>query len=108
MGNGKMRPLGIPAVKDRVIQLAVKLIIEPVFEADFEDSSYGFRPQRSAHDAVREIKKKLKEGKTDIDADLSAYFDTIPHKELMFLVAQRISDKDIVHLIKLWLKAPVF
>ena len=89
-GNGKMRPLGIPAVKDRVIQMAVKLIIEPVFEADFDDSSYGFRPQRSAHDAVREIKKKLKEGKTEIfDADLSSYFDTIPHKELMFLVAQR-------------------
>ena len=108
-GNGKMRPLGIPVVKDRVIQMAVKLIIEPVFEADFEDSSYGFRPQRSAHDAVREIKKKLKEGKAEIfDADLSAYFDTIPHKELMFLVAQRISDKEILHLIKLWLKAPVF
>ena len=107
--NGKMRPLGIPAIKDRVIQMAVKLVIEPIFEADFEDSSYGYRPCRSAGDAVKSIKEKLQNGKTEVfDADLSAYFDTIPHKELMFLVAQRISDKNVLHLIKMWLKAPIF
>ena len=106
--NGKQRPLGIPTIKDRVVQMAVKLVIEPIFEADFEENSYGFRPKRSAGDAVREIKQNLMEGKCDVfDADLSAYFDTIPHKELMFLIAQRISDKNILHLIKMWLKAPV-
>ena len=106
--NGKQRPLGIPTIKDRVIQMAVKLVIEPIFEADFEDCSYGFRPKRSADDAVRVIRQNLMQGKCDIfDADLSAYFDTIPHKELMFLIAQRISDKNILHLIKMWLKSPV-
>jgi len=106
--NGKTRPLGIPVIKDRVIQMAVKLVIEPIFEADFEDSSYGFRPRRSAGDAVRQIKQKLQEGKYEVfDADLSAYFDTIPHKELLQLVGKRISDKNVLHLIKMWLKAPV-
>ena len=106
--NGKTRPLGIPTVKDRVVQMTVKLVIEPIFEADFEDTSYGFRPRRSAEGAVREVKKNLQEGKSDVfDADLSAYFDTIPHKELMHVVALRISDKNILHLIKMWLKAPV-
>jgi group II intron reverse transcriptase/maturase len=106
--NGKTRSLGIPTVKDRVVQMTVKLVIEPIFEADFEENSYGFRPRRSAGDAVREIKKNLQEGKSDVfDADLSAYFDTIPHKELMHVVALRISDKNILHLIKMWLKAPV-
>jgi RNA-directed DNA polymerase len=106
--NGKVRPLGIPTIKDRVIQMAVKLVIEPIFEADFEENSYGFRPQRSAKDAVTEIKQNLLQGKCDVfDADLSAYFDTIPHKELMHLIALRISDKNILHLIKMWLKAPV-
>lgn len=106
--NGKTRPLGIPTIKDRVVQMAVKLVIEPIFEADFENSSYGFRPKRSAADAITEIKQNLTEGKCDIfDADLSAYFDTIPHMELMQLVAQRISDKNILHLIKMWLKAPI-
>ncbi len=101
-GNGKMRPLGIPTIKDRVIQMAVKFIIEPIFEADFEDNSYGYRPSRSSKDAVTEIKQNLKAGKCDIfDADLSGYFDTIPHKELMFLIALRISDKNILHLIKM-------
>ena len=81
--NGKTRPLGIPTIKDRVIQRAVKFVIEPIFEADFENNSYGFRPRRSAAGAVKEIKKNLKEGKCHIfDADLSAYFDTIPHSEL--------------------------
>ncbi|MBE9593538.1 MAG: group II intron reverse transcriptase/maturase, partial [Proteobacteria bacterium] len=106
--NGKTRPLGIPTVKDRVVQMTVKLVIEPIFEADFEDNSYGFRPRRSAGDATREVKKNLQEGRSDVfDADLSAYYDTIPHKELMHLVALRISDKNILHLIKMWLKAPV-
>ncbi len=106
--NGGTRLLGIPTIKDRVIQMAVKLVTEPIFEADFEDNSYGFRPRRSAGNAVREIKQNLQDGKSDIfDADLSAYFDTIPHKELMHLLALRISDKNVLHLIKMWLKAPV-
>ncbi len=106
--NGKTRPLGIPTIKDRVIQMATKLVIEPIFEADFEDNSYGFRPRRSASDAVREVKENLKSGKSEVyEADLSAYFDTIPHKELMHLLANRISDKNVLHLIKMWLKAPV-
>lgn len=106
--NGKTRPLGIPVIKDRVIQMAVKLVIEPIFEADFEESSYGFRPSRSSGDAVREIKQKLQEGKSEVfDADLSAYFDTIPHKELLQLIGKRISDRNVLHLIKMWLKAPV-
>ena len=106
--DGKTRPLGIPVIKDRVVQMAVKLVIEPIFEADFEGNSYGFRPKRSAGDAIKEIKRNLRKGKCDVfDADLSAYFDTIPHKELMYLIAQRISDKNILHLIKMWLKAPV-
>lgn len=107
-GNGKSRPLGIPAIKDRVVQMAVKLVIEPIFEADFEDSSHGFRPCRSAKGAVREIKGNLNLGKGEVfDADLSSYFDTIPHKELLQLIGMRISDKNIMHLIKMWLKAPV-
>lgn len=107
--NGKTRPLGIPTIKDRVIQMAVKLVIEPIFEADFEESSYGFRPSRSAHEAVKEIKRKLQKGKAEIfDADLSAYFDTIPHNELMLLVSERVSDEHILQLIKMWLKAPVY
>lgn len=106
--NGKQRPLGIPVIKDRVVQMAVKLVIEPIFEADFEGCSYGFRPKRSAADAVRSIKEKLREGKTEVfDADLSSYFDTIPHKELMQMIGTRISDKNILHLIKMWLKCPV-
>lgn len=106
--NGKQRPLGIPTIKDRVTQMACKMVIEPIFEVDFEDCSYGFRPKRSAHDAIEAIKENLKKGKTEIyDADLSSYFDTIPHKELMYLLGVRISDKNILHLIKMWLKAPV-
>ena len=94
-------------IKDTVIQMAVKLVIEPIFEADFEESSYGFRPRRSAGDAVKQIKQKLQEGKGEVfDADLSAYFDTI-HKELLQLVGKRISDKNVLHLIKMWLTAPV-
>lgn len=106
--NGKTRPLGIPTIRDRVVQMSCKLVIEPIFEADFDDESYGFRPKRSAADAVTAIKEKLKEGKTHVlEADLSSYFDSIPHDKLMKLIAMRISDRNILHLIKLWLKAPV-
>jgi len=106
--NGKQRPLGIPTLRDRVVQMSCKLVIEPIFEADFDDSSYGFRPKRSAANAVTEIKSKLKAGSTQVlDADLSQYFDTIPHSKLLKLIALRISDNDVIHLIKLWLKAPV-
>jgi group II intron reverse transcriptase/maturase len=106
--NGGTRPLGIPTIRDRVAQMSCKLVIEPIFEADFDDASYGFRPKRSAADAVTEIKGKLKEGKTEVlDADLSKYFDTIPHSKLLKLVAMRVSDKHVLHLIKLWLKTPV-
>ncbi len=106
--NGGERPLGIPTIKDRVAQMSCKMVIEPIFEADFDDSSYGFRPKRSASDAVKEIKEKLTEGKTHVmDADLSKYFDTIPHTKLLKLIAERISDNEVIHLIKLWLIAPV-
>jgi group II intron reverse transcriptase/maturase len=107
--NGKQRPLGIPTIKDRVMQMACKMVIEPIFEADFEEDSYGFRPKKSAADAITKIKANIEDGKTEIyDADLSAYFDTIPHHELLMLVAQRVSDKNVIHLIKLWLKAPIW
>jgi RNA-directed DNA polymerase len=106
--SGGKRPLGIPVIKDRVVQMAVKIEIEPIFEADFQDNSYGFRPKRSAHQAVEDVQKHLFEGKTDvIDADISKYFETIPHDKLMQLVAKRIVDKNILKLIKMWLKAPV-
>ena len=88
--------------------MSCKMVIEPIFEADFEDTSYGFRPKRSAADAMKKINENLKAGKTEIyDADLSAYFDTIPHGKLLILIGKRISDKHIIHLIKMWLKAPV-
>jgi len=107
--NGEQRPLGIPTIKDRVAQMACKLVIEPIFEADFEDSSYGFRPQKSAQEAIIKIKEHLKAGRTEVyDADLSKYFDTIPHEKLMKTLTVRISDGRIVELIKLWLKAPVY
>jgi RNA-directed DNA polymerase len=106
--NGEKRPLGIPTIRDRVAQMAVKLVIEPIFEADFCDNSYGFRPQRSAHDAVDDVAITLNRGYTQvIDADLCKYFDTIPHANLLATVAERISDGAILHLIKMWLKAPV-
>ena len=106
--DGSQRPLGIPTLRDRVAQMAVKLIIEPIFEADFCAHSYGFRPRKSAHDAVDDIANTLWAGYTQvIDADLSKYFDSIPHAKLMAVVAERIVDGGILHLIKQWLKAPV-
>ncbi len=104
-----MRPLGIPTIKDRIVQMCCKLVIEPIFEADFQDCSHGFRPKRSAHDAITSIKSNLKAGKHSVyDADLSGFFDNIPHDKLMRLVCQRIADKRILKLITQWLKAPYF
>ena len=106
--DGSLRPLGIPTIRDRVAQMAVKLIIEPIFEADFCENSYGFRPKRSAHDALDDIANTLWAGYTQvIDADLSKYFDSIPHDKLMAVVAERIVDGGMLALIKQWLKAPV-
>ena len=106
--NGKMRPLGIPTVKDRVVQCAVKIIIEPIFETDFHDCSFGFRPNRSAQDAVARIAENVKKGGALVyDADLSSYFDTIPHDKLMAAVQMRISDGRVLGLIRHWLKVCV-
>ena len=106
--DGGRRPLGIPTVKDRVVQMAVKMVIEPIFEADFEENSYGFRPKRDAHQAMDDLSLQLRKGKTQvIDADISKYFDTISHDKLLALVAERIVDKNILRLFKMWLKAPV-
>jgi RNA-directed DNA polymerase len=117
--NGKLRPLGIPTIKDRVVQMATLLILEPIFEADFEDCSYGFRPGRSAQDALGEIRGHLQAGyqavydadlKSYFDtlpADLKSYFDTIPHEGLLACVRQRIADRSVIGLIRGWLKTPV-
>ena len=106
--DGGQRPLGIPTIRDRVAQMAVKQVIEPIFEADFCDTSYGFRPRRSAHDAIDDIADTLRQGYSEvIDADISKYFDTIPHAKLMTMVAERICDGALLHLIQMWLKAPV-
>lgn len=102
--DGKERPLGIPTVRDRIVQTAFLLILEPIFEADFADSSYGFRPGKSAHDAVREIYKYLNWGCVEVyDVDLEKYFETVEHWKLMRLVARRIVDGQILHIIKQWL-----
>jgi len=106
--GGGQRPLGIPTIRDRVVQTAAKIVLEPIFEADFEDSAYGYRPRRSAVDAVKETHRLVCRGYTDVvDADLSKYFDTIPHSDLLKSVARRIVDRHVLELIKLWLKAPV-
>src|SRR6476660_1846727 len=106
--GGGERPLGIPTIRDRVVQAAAKIVLEPIFEADFEDGAYGYRPRRSAIDAVKEAHRLLCRGHTDVvDADLSKYFDTIPHADLLKSVARRIVDRHVLRLIKLWLKAPV-
>jgi RNA-directed DNA polymerase len=102
------RPLGIPIIRDRVVQMAVKLVTEPIFEADFDEAAYGYRPRRSAEQAVRRVRQAVWDNHTEvIDADLSKFFDTIPHAPLMKSVARRISDAKVLHLIKMWLKAPV-
>ena len=106
--GGGERPLGIPTIRDRVVQTAAKLVLEPIFEADFDPNAYGYRPKRSAQDAIRKVQELIREGYTDVvDADLSKYFDTIPHRELLQCVARRIVDRDMLHLIKMWLKVPV-
>ena len=106
--GGGERPLGIPTIRDRVAQTAAKLILEPIFEADFEPNAYGYRPKKSAQDAIQEVNELLYKGYTDVvDADLSKYFDTIPHSELMQCVARRIVDKHVLHLVKMWLEVPV-
>jgi RNA-directed DNA polymerase len=106
--GGGERPLGIPSIRDRVVQTAAKLVLEPIFEADLEPSAYGYRVQRSAQEAIARVHELLCQGYVDVvDADLSKYFDTIPHRELMQCVARRIVDRNLLHLIKMWLKAPV-
>src|ERR1700685_826579 len=106
--GGGERPLGIPTIRDRVVQAAAKIVLEPIFEADFEDGAYGYRPRRSGIDAVKEVHRRLCQGFTDVvDADLSKYFDTIPHSDLLKSVARRIGDRDVLCVIKLWLQAPV-
>jgi RNA-directed DNA polymerase len=106
-GKGE-RPLGIPTIRDRTVQAAAKLVLEPIFEADLDPSAYGYRPKRGGLDAVKEVHALICRGYTDVvDADLSKYFDTIPHRELMQSVARRIVDRDVLRLIKLWLKTPV-
>jgi RNA-directed DNA polymerase len=106
--DGGERPLGIPTIRDRVVQTAAKLVLEPIFEADFEDNAYGYRPRRGAVDAVKDVHRQLCRGYSDVvDADLSKYFDNIPHRDLMQCVARRIVDRHVLALIKMWLKAPV-
>jgi RNA-directed DNA polymerase len=106
--NGKLRPLGIPTVKDRVVQMALLLILEPIFEADFLECSHGFRPGRSAHQALEKIRAELKSGYTSIyDADLQGYFDSIPHDKLLKCVEMRVADGSVLRLIWRWLEAPV-
>jgi RNA-directed DNA polymerase len=106
--NGGLRPLGIPTVRDRVVQAAARLVIEPIFEADFCECSYGFRPGRSQHDALEEVRKALEKGHREVyDIDLQEYFDTIPHDKLMKCVHTRITDGRILKLIRMWLKVAV-
>ena len=106
--DGKQRPLGIPTVRDRVAQTAAVLILEPIFEADFLDCSYGFRPKRNAHQALTAMREQVEDGKREVyDADLKGYFDSIPHDKLMRAVEMRIADRSVLRLIRLWLQTPV-
>jgi RNA-directed DNA polymerase len=107
-GSTGERPLGIPCIRDRVVQTAAKLVLEPIFEADLEDSAFGYRPGRGATDAIKEVHRLICRGYANVvDADLSRYFDTIPHSELLKSVARRIVDRHVLRLIKMWLKAPI-
>jgi RNA-directed DNA polymerase len=107
-GGGKMRPLGIPVVKDRIVQTALKLVIEPIFEREFEDCSYGFRPGRGGKDALREVERLIKEGYAHVvDADLDSYFDRIPYEPLMGEVSKRISDGAVLELIRAFLNQDI-
>ncbi len=106
--GGGERPLGIPTIRDRVVQTAAKLVLEPIFEADLEGNAYGYRPRRSATNAIKEVHRLICRGYTDVvDADLAKFFDTIPHGDLMQSVARRTVDRDVLHLIKMWLTVPV-
>ena len=106
--DGRERPLGIPTVKDRVVQMAAKLILEPIFEADFKDCSYGFRPGRNAHQALEKIQQHLRGGFCAVyDADLKGYFDSIPHDKLLQCVRMRVVDRSVLRLLRMWLKAPI-
>ena len=106
--GGGERPLGIPTIRDRVVQTAAKLVLEPIFEADFEESAYGYRPGRGAGDAIKAVHRLVCRGYTNVvDADLTKYFDTIPHSDLLKSVARRIVDRHALRLIKMWLKAPI-
>lgn len=106
--DGRKRPLGIPTIRDRVVQTAVLLVLEPIFEADFMDCSYGFRPGRSAHDALDEVRGHLKGGLNAVyDADLKGYFDSIPHDKLLKCLQMRIADRSVLKLIRMWLEAPI-
>jgi group II intron reverse transcriptase/maturase len=106
--NGKLRPLGIPTIRDRVVQMAMVLVLGPIFEADLPPEQYAYRPGRNAHDAIQRVRSLLQMGHTQVvDADLAAYFDSIPHAELMKSVARRIVDRHVLHLIKMWLEVPV-
>lgn len=106
--DGRLRPLGIPTVRDRVVQMAVLLVIEPIFEADFEGCSFGFRPKRNAHQALDQVQAALKAGLTEVyDADLASYFDTIDHGRLLQQLERRIADRSVLRVIRLWLRCPV-
>jgi len=106
--SGGERPLGIPTVRDRVVQMAAVLVLEPIFEADFKDTSYGFRPGRNAHQALRAVNANLMSGRREVyDADLKGYFDTIPHDKLMKVLEMRIADRSVLALIRMWLRTPV-
>src|SRR5277367_6015836 len=106
--DGKQRPLGIPTIKDRVVQTAALVVLEPIFEADLQPEQHAYRPGKSALEAIQQVQALRKQGHTEVvDADLSGYFDSIPHVELMKAVARRVSDRHLLHLLKMWLEAPV-